>query len=100
MARYRDIADDLRTRIRNGEFAVGDKLPTISEFQEHYGVPGINTIRQAQQLLVDDGMLETRQGVGAFVLRKEPQPRPVDVLQELQRARAALTKAIDALQRG
>jgi DNA-binding GntR family transcriptional regulator len=27
----------------------------------------LNTIRQAQQLLVDDGMVETRQGVGSFV---------------------------------
>jgi hypothetical protein len=26
-------------------------------------VPGLNDIRQAQQLLVDDGLVETRQGV-------------------------------------
>jgi DNA-binding GntR family transcriptional regulator len=29
---------------------------------EHYRVPGLNTIRQARQLLVDDGLVETRQG--------------------------------------
>jgi DNA-binding GntR family transcriptional regulator len=64
----------------------------------HYGVPGLNTIRQAQQLLVDDGMIETRQGIGAFVLRTEPQPRPVDLLAELRAARASLNRAIAALE--
>lgn len=64
----------------------------------HYKVPGLNTIRQAQQLLVDDGLVETRQGVGSFVLRAEPVPRPVDVLAELRTARSALKRAITALE--
>jgi DNA-binding FadR family transcriptional regulator len=66
---------------------------------EHYKVPGLNTIRQAQQLLVDDGLVETRQGVGPFVLRAEPLPRPVDVLAELRAARSAVNRAIDALEK-
>ena len=74
MARYRDIAADLKTRIVGGEFAPGDQLPPITALMEHYRVPGLNTIRQAQQLLVDDGLVETRQGVGSFVLRAEPVP--------------------------
>ncbi|WP_300641684.1 GntR family transcriptional regulator [Nocardioides sp.] len=49
MARYREIADDLRRRITEGEFAVGDQLPSIAALQEHYDVPGLGTIRQAQQ---------------------------------------------------
>lgn len=98
MARYRDIAEDLKTRIATGEFAPGDQLPTIAAFMEHYQVPGLNTIRQAQQLLVDDGLVETRQGVGSFVLRAEPVPRP-DVLTELRNARSALNRAIAALER-
>ena len=97
MARYRDIAVDLKTRIAAGEFGPGDQLPIISDLMEHYGVPGLNTIRQAQQLLVEDGLVETRQGVGAFVLRAEPVPRPVDVLAELRAARSALNRAIAAL---
>jgi DNA-binding GntR family transcriptional regulator len=99
MARYRDIAQDLRTRIAGGEFAPGDRLPSIQALMEHYEVPGLNTIRQAQQLLVDDGLVETRQGVGAFVLRVEPVPRPVDVLAELRAARSALNRAIAALEK-
>ena len=65
----------------------------------HYRVPGLNTIRQAQQLLVDDGLVETRQGVGSFVLRTDPVPRPVDVLAELRAARISINRAIAALEK-
>lgn len=99
MARYREIAEDLRRRISAGEFSPRQQLPSIAALQSHYDVPGLNTIRQAQQLLVDDGLVETRQGVGAFVLRTDPQPRTVDVLAELRAARSALTRAIAALER-
>lgn len=99
MAKYRDIAQDLKHRIATAEFAPGDQLPSIAALQQHYDVPGLNTIRQAQQLLVDDGLVETRQGIGAFVLRTEPLPRPVDVLAELRAARSALNRAIAALEK-
>jgi DNA-binding GntR family transcriptional regulator len=99
MARYRDIAEDLKQRIAAGELSPGDQLPAITSLMEHYKVPGLNTIRQAQQLLVDDGLVETRQGVGAFVLRSESMPRPVDLLAELRAARAALNRAIAALEK-
>lgn len=99
MARYRDIAADLKTRIAAGEFEPGDKLPPITALMEHYKVPGLNTIRQAQQLLVDDGLVETRQGVGSFVLRTEPLPRSVDILAELRSARNAIYRAIAALEK-
>jgi DNA-binding GntR family transcriptional regulator len=99
MARYREIAADIHRRITTGEFKPGDQLPSITSLMEHYQVPGLNTIRQAQQLLADDGLIETRQGVGAFVLRVEPRPRPVDVLAELRAARTALNAAIAALEK-
>ena len=73
MARYQEIADDLRKRIQSGEFPVGAKLPGISALQERYGVTkSLGTIRAAQQLLVADGMLRTEQGVGAFVTATHP----------------------------
>jgi DNA-binding GntR family transcriptional regulator len=99
MARYREIAVDIHQRITAGEFKPGDQLPSITSLMEHYEVPGLNTIRQAQHLLVEDGLIETRQGVGAFVLRSEPQQRTVDVLAELRAARTALNTAITALER-
>jgi DNA-binding GntR family transcriptional regulator len=99
VARYREIAQDLKHRIASGEFGPGDQLPPITALMEHYKVPGLNTVRQAHQLLVEEGMVETRQGVGVFVLRSEPAPRAVDVLAELRSARAALNRAISALEK-
>ena len=99
MAGYREIYEDLRHRIIDGELAVGDRLPSLAALQAHYDGPGLNTIRQAQQLLVDDGLVETRQGLGAFGLSAESSPRPVDVLAELREARTALNRAITALVR-
>ena len=99
MARYREIAADLTTRIAAGEFAPGDRLLPITVLMQHYRVPGLNTIRQAQQLLVDDGLVQTSQGVGSFVLRAEPVPRAVDVLAELRTARGAINRAIAALEK-
>ena len=99
MARYREIYEDLRRRVVAGEFPVGERLPSIADLQEHYAVPGLNTIRQAQQLLVDDGLVETRQGVGAFVISHEPTGREIDVVAELRAARAAIDRAQAALVR-
>jgi DNA-binding GntR family transcriptional regulator len=96
MARYAEIADALRTRIQSGEFAVGDQLPTITELQRTYDVPSLGTIRAAQQLLVDEGMVETRHGVGAFVISTES-IKGVSVTDELAAAQAAIAKAIRAL---
>lgn len=99
MARYREIYEDLRRRVLAGEFPVGERLPSIADLQAHYDVPGLNTIRQAQQLLVDDGLVATRQGVGAFVISHEPSDRAVDVVAELRAARAAIDRALSALAR-
>ncbi|MGH3226319.1 MAG: GntR family transcriptional regulator [Streptosporangiaceae bacterium] len=97
MARYQEIADSLRSRIQSGEFPEGARLPGISALMKEYQVPGLNTIRAAQQLLVDEGMLETRQGVGAFVTADRP-VRDLDVVEELTRVRNTLTTVLTALQ--
>lgn len=96
MARYTEIADSLRTRIQSGEFPVGSQLPSIAVLQDQYNVRGLNTIRAAQQLLGDEGMVETRQGVGAFVV-SATSLRQVNVLDTVTKARDALTTAIKAL---
>ena len=45
------------------------------------------------------GLVETRQGIGSFVLAAEPVPRPVDVLAEMRAACNAINCAIAALER-
>jgi DNA-binding GntR family transcriptional regulator len=100
MARWREISADLRQRILAGEFPIGSALPTINELQAHYSVPSLNTIRQAQSPLVDEGLLERRPGVGVYVSSTTPRPAGrADLLAELHAARAALDRAIALLER-
>ncbi|GAA1836265.1 hypothetical protein GCM10009795_096770 [Nocardioides hankookensis] len=95
---YRQVYEDLRERIESGEFEVGARLPAINSLQEHYEVAGLNTIRQAQQMLVADGLIQTHQGVGAIVVSTEAVDQAVDVLHELRTARRALDRAITVLE--
>jgi DNA-binding transcriptional regulator YhcF (GntR family) len=97
MARYHEIADDLRSRIKAGEWKVGDKLPGISALQDHYQVEkSLGTIRSAQQLLVVDGMLRTEQGVGAFVTATKPVRAVIDLVATLTEAHNLITDALTA----
>lgn len=96
MSRYREIADDLRSLIQTGVYPLGSQLPTIADLQTRYGVRGLNTIRNAQQVLVEEGMLETRQGAGAFVVSIVSR-RQVDVVDTIAKARDSLTTVLDVL---
>jgi DNA-binding GntR family transcriptional regulator len=97
MARYREIADDLRAKIRSGYYPVGSKLPSISELQEEYQVSGLNTIRAAQQLLAGEQMVEAQQGVGVFVIAVES-ARQLDIPAALAGVSDALTAVLAALE--
>jgi len=72
------------------------RYPDQAKLQGEYEVRVLNTIRAAQRLLIDEGLLEIRQGIGAFVIATEP-PRRVDVVDELTRAHDMLTSAIGTL---
>lgn len=60
------LADQLRQRIGKGEWAVGEKLPTESEFATTYGVSR-STVRAALQQLENQGLTVTRHGLGTFI---------------------------------
>lgn len=95
MARYRDIADDLRGQIAEGKLPVGSQLPGITALQRRYNA-SLGTVRAAQEILRDEGLLRTAQGEGSFVLAR-PDSDPIDVLGKLRIAQAAIAAAIEAL---
>lgn len=97
MATYHDLANVLRSRIVTGEWGLGSKIPSISELQEQHRVHSLNTVRAAQQLLVEEGMLETRQGIGAFVVSATSLTN-VDVRDELASVRDRLTTILAAME--
>nr|WP_207794169.1 FadR/GntR family transcriptional regulator [Ramlibacter algicola] len=57
----------LGDRIRDGRLAAGSKLPTEGEIMEEFGVSR-TVVREAISRLSAAGMVETRHGVGTFVI--------------------------------
>ena len=66
---YRQIADDLRTKIESGALAQGSQLATEGELRDEYSASR-NTVRDAIKWLTNLGLVETRPGQGTFVVEK------------------------------
>ena len=60
------VIEQMRTAIANGEWRVGERVPTEPELVTALGV-GRNTVREAVRALAHAGLLEVRQGDGTFV---------------------------------
>jgi len=67
-SKYREIAEDLRTKIESGEMRPGAQLPTELELRELYGNTSRNTVRDAIRLLSNRRLVEARPGKGTFVV--------------------------------
>ena len=65
-AKYRQIADDLRDQITAATLPPGSQLPTEPKLAAGYGASR-STVRLAIGLLIQQGLVETRQGVGTYV---------------------------------
>jgi GntR family transcriptional regulator len=65
--KYQDIADRLRTQIGNGALAPGQRLPSEPDLAAEYDASR-NTVRLAIALLINQGLVVSRQGLGTFVL--------------------------------
>ena len=73
--RYREIADTLRARVDSGEFPPGRLLPSEAELGEAYEASRV-TVRRALELLRDEGLIDSRQGVGLVRGRQPVAPEP------------------------
>lgn len=63
---YRAIAEELASRIQQGEYQEGDKLGSELYLSEEFGVAR-GTMRKALDILKRQHMIQTRSGVGSFV---------------------------------
>lgn len=66
-SRVTEIVAALRARIDSGQVQPGDKLPTEPQLSAEFGVSR-TVIREAVAALRSDGLLQSRQGSGVFVL--------------------------------
>jgi GntR family transcriptional regulator len=69
---YRQIAEQLRDQIEEGDFDPDQPLPAESELRVTHNASR-NTVRQAIDLLTSWGLVETRPGSGTFI-RKQYEP--------------------------
>lgn len=64
---YQNIAEDIKKNILSGKYPVGKLIPTENELEKMYKVSKI-TIRKAVQLLVGEGYLVKKSGIGTTVI--------------------------------
>ena len=67
---YYTIAEDLRRDIREGKYNDGDQVPSEFELAERYKVSR-GTVRQAIGLLLQEGLLVRKRGLGTFVTNRK-----------------------------
>ncbi|MGB0086752.1 MAG: GntR family transcriptional regulator [Rhodomicrobiaceae bacterium] len=68
--RYLQVATALRQRINSGQWTVGSKIATLEQLENEFQVARV-TIRQAVDLLQQEGLLKSEQGRGTFVIKSQ-----------------------------
>ena len=87
------LAWALRTRIRDGRFQPGQRLPGLREVAEATGV-NVNTARTVYQRLEQEGLIDSQQGSGTFVAAT-PQQRATVTAIAADAAREAHATGVD-----
>jgi DNA-binding FadR family transcriptional regulator len=62
-----ELVEVLGDRIRDGRLSPGDKLPTEADFMAEFGVSR-TVVREAISKLQAGGLVQTRHGIGTFVI--------------------------------
>ncbi len=106
---YRQIADQIRAQVRDGQLGPGDRLPPIRELARNLGV-NRDTVSTAYETLAAEGVLDAKVGRGTFVRGLRPRDTrpaaPVETrlaggterLVDFERARVAYGAPGDAIQ--
>jgi GntR family transcriptional regulator len=67
--RYVHLADIFRQRIARGQWSASESLPSIDALMQEFGVARV-TVRQAINLLTNEGLVSPQRGRGTFVTRR------------------------------
>ena len=70
---YQQVADEIRTLIRGGQFALGARLPAERELSAQLGVSR-PSLREALVALEIEGTVEIRLGAGVYVTARSDRP--------------------------
>ena len=66
---YIQVASALRRRIETGHWQIGQQISTLEELEREFEVARV-TVRQAVELLQNEGLVRRHQGRGTFVANK------------------------------
>jgi GntR family transcriptional regulator len=75
MPAYLQIQEQVRQALLTGVLRPGDQLPTVKEVVGSLAI-NPNTVLKAYRELEREGLVEGRQGVGTFALRRPDGPPP------------------------
>lgn len=64
------VVDDISTKIKDGVLRPGDRVPPEPELMQAFGISR-TVVRESMQRLQAAGLVETRHGIGTFVLTPE-----------------------------
>lgn len=78
---HRQLTEILLNQIANGEYAVGDRLPTEEALSRQFDVSRV-TVRQALKGLESDGLLARAPGRGTF-LKSAPKRRGSNLIRQI-----------------
>jgi GntR family transcriptional regulator len=94
---YRQVMDQVKYYAASGALGAGDRLPSIRELAKYLGV-NPTTIVKAYTELEHEGVIERKQGKGAFITGRTPKLSPVEIDGVLRRLARQL--AVEAKQMG
>ena len=72
---YVQLVEQVRQALLNGTLQPGDRLPTVKDVVGSLAI-NPNTVLKAYRDLEREGLVQGRQGVGTFVLRRPDGPPP------------------------
>jgi GntR family transcriptional regulator len=70
---YLQVADVLRAQIRGGELAPGERLPSVRDLSERFGIAAV-TVQSALRVLRDEALIVARSTRGYFIRHELPEP--------------------------
>lgn len=89
---YERIADDLRARIRAGELKPGQRLPAETALAKEYKT-SLPTMREALTLLLTEGLIDKKHGVGNFVRKPRQLVQRDNARHQWEKDRARVSEA-------
>ncbi len=92
---YLQVVNQVRHALRLGLLDTGDQLPTVKEVVSQVAI-NPNTVLKAYRELEMEGLVEGRQGVGTFVVRRPLGPAPATVALLRRGLDKWLRSAVDA----